>query len=580
MNAPPNHGSPRPTAETERLTPSPFFSQWTAAALGGVLLLFAAHAAYFWPYTNDDAYIAFRYARNFADGRGLCFNPGERVEGFSSPLFVFFSAIVYRLAGADAVPTAAKLCGVCCGLLTVLVTFCLARDVLRSLRLAPSPTLIWSPAAAALLAAAPSFAANSPSGLETTCFALLVTLAVWTGLKGLSSPRGCASGLFWGLAFLTRPEAPALAAVFWALILFSLFRSPNVSSSSLVRNLRNFARQPAARFVFFNCLLACVPLAGYVAFRCVYYGEWLPNTYYAKIGGHGIARWWYIAQALLPPVLGLPGLAAALAGWGLALRRPEGRAARLLPALVAIFAMLPLLTGTDWMPGFRLLVFNLPLLAVGASAGWALGLQRLGQIRPTIQALLAASLVAAAWARQDPYRRELLEAIWLRHTGYQTGHEALARWLQRHAPRDAKVALMHIGLVGYRCPDLGILDITGLTDRYIAKSPGRFLHKRYDPAYVLDRKPDFIVLVAWREGASYTPPPEGAPFYFYFETDEALYKHPLFQFHYCHPRPYDPNLPWYHRLACEIGAEAVFEHGHPGRYYMLALFRRSAAADG
>jgi hypothetical protein len=43
--------------------------------------------------------------------------------------------------------------------------------------------------------------------------------------------------------------------------------------------------------------------------------------------------------------------------------------------------------------------------------------------------------------------------------------------------------------------DRRIPDITGLTDRHIATSPGRFLLKEYDPAYVLDRRPEWIVVV-------------------------------------------------------------------------------------
>ncbi len=36
---------------------------------------------------------------------------------------------------------------------------------------------------------------------------------------------------------------------------------------------------------------------------------------------------------------------------------------------------------------------------------------------------------------------------------------------------------MDIGIIGYECIDQRILDITGLTDRYIAQSPGEFLDK-------------------------------------------------------------------------------------------------------
>jgi len=40
----------------------------------------------------DDAYISFRYARNLAEGLGLVYNPGERVEGYSNFLWVLAAA--------------------------------------------------------------------------------------------------------------------------------------------------------------------------------------------------------------------------------------------------------------------------------------------------------------------------------------------------------------------------------------------------------------------------------------------------------------------------------------------------------
>ena len=41
--------------------------------------------AFSYVYLVDDAYISFRYSHNLAAGEGLVFNPGEYVEGSSSP---------------------------------------------------------------------------------------------------------------------------------------------------------------------------------------------------------------------------------------------------------------------------------------------------------------------------------------------------------------------------------------------------------------------------------------------------------------------------------------------------------------
>jgi hypothetical protein len=47
---------------------------------GAILLLTRAY----FRFTSDDAYISFRYAQNLADGHGPVWNPGERVEGYTT----------------------------------------------------------------------------------------------------------------------------------------------------------------------------------------------------------------------------------------------------------------------------------------------------------------------------------------------------------------------------------------------------------------------------------------------------------------------------------------------------------------
>ena len=38
---------------------------------------------------TDDCFVTFRYIKQFWAGNGLVFNPGERVEGFTHPLWLF-----------------------------------------------------------------------------------------------------------------------------------------------------------------------------------------------------------------------------------------------------------------------------------------------------------------------------------------------------------------------------------------------------------------------------------------------------------------------------------------------------------
>ena len=53
-----------------------------------LLLVFVFACLFFIDATSDDAYITMRYARNAAAGEGIVYNPGERVEGYSNPLWL------------------------------------------------------------------------------------------------------------------------------------------------------------------------------------------------------------------------------------------------------------------------------------------------------------------------------------------------------------------------------------------------------------------------------------------------------------------------------------------------------------
>jgi hypothetical protein len=58
--------------------------EWLCLVAGAVLVLFNS----WW---MDDAFIYFRYVDNFVFlGRGLVYNPGEYVEGYTSPLWLLW----------------------------------------------------------------------------------------------------------------------------------------------------------------------------------------------------------------------------------------------------------------------------------------------------------------------------------------------------------------------------------------------------------------------------------------------------------------------------------------------------------
>jgi arabinofuranosyltransferase len=293
----------------------------------------------------DDAFIAFRYARNLVDGRGLVFNPGERVEGYTDFLWVLELAGLWRLGVRPEV--AAPALSLALTTATLALVAALARRAV-----APPRQLAATWIAVGLVACSPSFAVWSTSGLETRQFTFCVVAGAWLlARQPASAVHAFAASLAFGAAELTRPEG---------LLLFG------VAVAWLLARERARHRLQLAHVLAFALPGAAIVAAHYL-WRHDYYGEWLPNAYYAK---H--VRAWYDS--------GLRYLLAAaieLGAWlwvPLALLATAARAAvrdltHVLPcALVAAHAVYLLPIGGDHFE-YRPTDFYLPLLAAPAAAG-------------------------------------------------------------------------------------------------------------------------------------------------------------------------------------------------------------------
>jgi len=247
-----------------------------AAGLGLSLVLLLLHA---WAYRFqcDDAFISFRYARNLAQGAGLVFNAGfERVEGYTNFLWVLILAGAGRLGipierAADGLSLAATVA------LWALVAWFAGRR-------GRAPVFALVPVF--LLAATRSVAVWSTSGLETRWFEALLlggvlrlVVEVEAGLAGRPS-RHAWAGVLLALATLTRPDGLLISGA-------SL-----VAASALLVVRQRLERRWLAR----TLLPFAALVGGHLVFRRLYYGEWLPNTYFAKIDG---LTWWDSGGAYL-----------------------------------------------------------------------------------------------------------------------------------------------------------------------------------------------------------------------------------------------------------------------------------------
>jgi arabinofuranosyltransferase len=304
----------------------------------------------------DDAFISFRYADHFARGDGLVFNVGERVEGYTNFLWTLVLGVGTRVGLAPEALSGLLSLGAFAGLLALLgrTSAALARDLGR-----PLPWLSLSLAGVALHAHHRIWAT---SGLETSLFTLLVTATVITAVEARTDRGWLGVGILGALATLTRPEGALIYALAWC--------SGTIGTGPRVRRL----------------LVAAAPgvlLVGpWVLWKLAFYGDLLPNTFYAKDAGD--AQWakgaTYVRLYLGTYLALVPGL-VVLALWPL--RRPAGegwagsRAPLLLGAVTAAWLLHVCKVGGDFMFA-RFLIPVTPLWLLALDRGVAALPERVG----------------------------------------------------------------------------------------------------------------------------------------------------------------------------------------------------------
>ena len=465
-----------------------------AVALAVPLLVFALHALLFRSWIVDDAGISFVYARNLAAGHGLVSQPGvPPVEGYSNPLWVLATVPFFLLGIFDPLLTPKLL-----SLLLIAAAFVLMRSSLGDLGTEP-----WlAPVALTLVALNTSFVAWSTSGLENPLYVCLLCLLchrmlaagddAGTGHRqtGISTNRRrgpALTGLVAGAVALTRPEGVLFAALYpLARALASVRRRGRARSAAARRELAGLAAYGTA----FGCLAG-----GYLAFRRIYFGELLPNTYYAK-GGPETGDLLQRAIDLLSGVgarLGV-GLALALVAFSvwLARRGALSHRHRVLGLFALWSALAHLLLPTDWMGEYR---FATPffIFFYAYAAVVIVACLRHSASSPSLKvAVLVATLVAqailyaprsAAFARRPTVPFDYVA-------------ERFAAKFDEYAARlgveEASLMLPDVGATLYYSK-LRIYDLVGLTDAVAARTFGRRPPAFRD--YVFDRiRPTFIHL--------------------------------------------------------------------------------------
>lgn len=476
-----------------------------AISLSAAALVSALVVGLWWAWAGkwlcDDAYISFTYAKRFAEGFGFVLNPGERVEGYTNFLWVLLLGLLSKAGGS--IPEA--------GLFLDLAFFIVAVLAASFLAASPQPgPHRWAlPLAGMAVALSRPFYTFATSGLETLPALALAALAV---LQWQRAKRGQAAVLF-AIAAMTRPDHLLLAGAAWVTEAIVLLAGRTPVRIVVGRVLR-FA---APTLVLFGA---------YWIWRWGYYGDFLPNTFYAKSGGgsyfsQGVV---YLTHGLLASGAWLAlALLAILAPW--ALRSPAKRPLVLYACAVALtHGLYVVKVGGDFME-FRFLLPSLffalvasdvalrPVLLEGfAKAGWRtvaalVVCAAFGLLATNVRPITDAKKRWYLSAEDTFYRVTSIFPFVLDHPFANSGRQ-LKEALQPAglAPR---FAFGCIGMVAYYS-EMPLIDTYGLATKSIARKPltrrGRPGHeKRASTADLLDEMADLSERSPWPEWDHFTP---------------------------------------------------------------------------
>ncbi len=440
-------------------------AQWSLSSvreqhLGVAVLALTAVALLLSGWLDDDAFITLRTIDNLLEGRGPVWNPAERVQAYTHPLWLGLNAVLISITGEFELT-----CVVTAIVLSLGTVYLLVFRVARSIRFGCCLVLG--------LLLSKSFVDYSTSGLEDPLTRLLLVVFALTfagrDSSGSSPARLGLTTLIASLATLCRPDA---------ILLFV---------PALLVELRRHGSRQSLRVV----VLGFAPIVAWGLFALFYYGSPFPNTAFAKLGagvpqaGLLVQGAWYLVDSLLRDTVTLVLTAIGIA---CTVRRGD-TTAKTLAAGAVLYLLYVVWIGGGYMSGRFL---GLPLLAS------VLGMSNIGLPRPNKERLLTLMIVGSVLLvprlleptiqsevgmfgigderrTHHPYTGLLYAALpgrWPEHSLRAMGEELVP---------GSVTASGAIGMMGfYGGPDVHLVDIFALSDPLLARLPGevRFTYNR------------------------------------------------------------------------------------------------------
>lgn len=467
-------------------TCKPIAAEW--AVFLSVLSIYFFCALFFFPAFLDDPFITFRYSKHLAEGFGIVWNPGEApVEGYTSTLWVLMGALALKL---NIFPIlAAKFLGIISAAAGLAVIIFGTRRSLQSL---------FDRAAAALIFASSfDIVFYSVSAMENIVYMLLTLLLFVLLNRGdeiKTRKTAVSAALIAGAGCWIRPEAHALAGLLAAYFFLGEHSKP-------------FLKREA--FWTFSLLMALIVLPLDAA-RVLYYGDFFPNTYYAKhTGGNP-------AEVFFQGVLYLSERFSAyfpfvLLSFFYTWRNRADKQACFFTALFTVYFLYVLKVGGDdpaAFAGARLMLPVIPVLIIysvkairefipGKFAPCACAallvlffqISELGifftQYKTRVN--LGTNLSAMSFGKVLSDARNYWNYL------KKPEFNSLSKFFIENTPEGEAIAIPWAGQAPYET-GLRVIDLLGLNDRHIGRQPKkqRGVDVKFDMDYVLARRPYFI----------------------------------------------------------------------------------------
>lgn len=406
-------------------------------------------------FLRDDAMISMRFARNWADGLGLVWNPGERVEGYSNFLWTVFLGFLHLFKMPDSQTSILVLIS------SLAITYFTFYVIVRICGLFNVSKLNISFLLTACILNENLFSWTF-SGFEVAILILLFLLTIYNILKDLMSN-----------------ESNPIAYVLMGLII--LVRADGFITVFILC-LLNFIFSNHKKRVFILSLIPFLFFAANEIFRVVYYGDYLPNTAYLKTSGWRekyVSGFFYAAKFIwnyLPFILS-SAIAVILI---------KDKRLKLLSLFIVAYSCYIMYAGGDVFEGFRFFMIILPLMFLLTAICFRYFIK---SNKYMVACWILFILLMPTIFNQDVN-------IKLKETSID--NIKIGLMIMKNTPEHAKVADFFAGTGFYFSHRYGV-DFLGKCDKYIAhlppssngKMPG---HNKFAFDYSFNKyKPDYVV---------------------------------------------------------------------------------------